>query len=44
MLIEAEVQAGIVVDARGAAIGLVTAEMIFEWSRDSRPTEAGSSR
>jgi osmoprotectant transport system ATP-binding protein len=35
-LIEAEVQAGIVVDARGAALGLVTAEMIFEWSRESR--------
>jgi osmoprotectant transport system ATP-binding protein len=33
MLIEAEVQAGIVTDARGAAIGLVTAEMIFDWSR-----------
>jgi osmoprotectant transport system ATP-binding protein len=37
MLIEAEVQAGIVVDGRGAAVGLVTAEMIFDWSRDSRP-------
>jgi osmoprotectant transport system ATP-binding protein len=37
MLIEAEVQAGIVVDGRGAAVGLVTAEMIFEWSRESRP-------
>jgi osmoprotectant transport system ATP-binding protein len=34
-LIEAEVQAGIVVDARGAVLGLVTAEMVFEWSRRS---------
>ncbi|MBI3750730.1 MAG: ATP-binding cassette domain-containing protein [Chloroflexi bacterium] len=32
-LIEAEVQAGVVTDARGAVIGLVTAEMIFDWSR-----------
>jgi len=37
MLVDAEVQAGIVVDRFGAAIGLVTAEMIFEWSRESRP-------
>ena len=42
MLIEAEVQAGIVVDGGGAAIGLVTAEMIFEWSRDGRPRGPGS--
>jgi osmoprotectant transport system ATP-binding protein len=42
MLIEAEVQAGIVVDGKGAAMGLVTAEMIFEWSRESRATEAGA--
>jgi len=34
-LIEAEVQAGIVVDGRGAVLGLVTAEMIFDWSRRS---------
>jgi Mg2+/Co2+ transporter CorB len=34
-LIETEVQAGIVVDARGAVLGLVTAEMIFDWSRHS---------
>jgi osmoprotectant transport system ATP-binding protein len=34
-LIEAEVQAGIVVDGRGAVIGLVTAEMIFDWSRQT---------
>ncbi|MBI2780586.1 MAG: betaine/proline/choline family ABC transporter ATP-binding protein [Chloroflexi bacterium] len=39
MLVEAEVQAGIVVDGRGAAIGLVTAEMIFEWARESRPPD-----
>ncbi len=32
-LIQAEVQAGIVVDRTGATLGLVTAEMIFEWSR-----------
>jgi osmoprotectant transport system ATP-binding protein len=34
-LIEAEVQAGIVVDGRGAVLGLVTAEMIFDWSRET---------
>jgi osmoprotectant transport system ATP-binding protein len=34
-LIEAEVQAGIVVDGKGAVLGLVTAEMIFDWSRRS---------
>ena len=34
-LIEAEVQAGVVVDGQGATIGLVTAEMIFDWSRRS---------
>src|SRR6185369_9003833 len=44
MLIEAEVQAGIVVDAKGGVLGLVTAEMIFDWSRESRATEASSDR
>jgi osmoprotectant transport system ATP-binding protein len=34
-LIEAEVQAGIVVDGKGATLGLVTAEMIFDWSRQT---------
>jgi osmoprotectant transport system ATP-binding protein len=34
-LIEAEVQAGVVVDAKGAVLGLVTAEMIFDWSRQT---------
>jgi CBS domain-containing protein len=34
-LIEAEVQAGIVVDGKGGVLGLVTAEMIFDWSRRS---------
>ena len=42
MLIEAEVHAGIVVDGRGAAVGLVTAEMIFEAPRDGRAAEAGA--
>ena len=41
MLVEAEVQAGIVVDGLGAAVGLVTAEMIFEWARESRPPDTG---
>ncbi|HYL41380.1 MAG TPA: CBS domain-containing protein, partial [Candidatus Binatus sp.] len=35
-LIEAEVQAGIVVDRGGRTIGLVTAEMIFDWSRQTK--------
>jgi osmoprotectant transport system ATP-binding protein len=34
-LIEAEVQAGVVVDGKGAVLGLVTAEMIFDWSRQT---------
>jgi osmoprotectant transport system ATP-binding protein len=34
-LIEAEVQAGVVVDSKGAVLGLVTAEMIFDWSRQT---------
>jgi osmoprotectant transport system ATP-binding protein len=42
-LIEAEVQAGIVVDERGATMGLVTAEMIFEWSRETRAASAAAS-
>jgi osmoprotectant transport system ATP-binding protein len=42
MLIEAEVHAGIVVDAKGAALGLVTADMIFEAPRDGRPAHAGA--
>jgi osmoprotectant transport system ATP-binding protein len=42
MLIEAEVHAGIVVDAKGAALGLVTAEMIFEAPRDGRPAHTGA--
>ncbi|MCI0582917.1 MAG: ATP-binding cassette domain-containing protein, partial [Chloroflexi bacterium] len=40
MLIEAEVQAGIVVDGRGGTIGLVTAEMIFDWSRQNADAAA----
>jgi osmoprotectant transport system ATP-binding protein len=36
MLIDAEVQAGIVVDTRGAVLGLVTTELIFDWSREGR--------
>jgi osmoprotectant transport system ATP-binding protein len=43
-LIEAEVQAAIVTDRHGAVRGLVTAEMIFDWSRrtaeEARVTEA----
>jgi osmoprotectant transport system ATP-binding protein len=42
MLIEAEVHAGIVVDGKGAAMGLVTADMIFGSSRDGRSPEAGA--
>jgi osmoprotectant transport system ATP-binding protein len=42
MLIEAEVHAGIGVDGKGAALGLVTAEMIFEAPRDARAAEAGA--
>jgi hypothetical protein len=42
MLIEAEVHAGIVVDGKGAAMGLVTADMIFASSRDGRSPEAGA--
>ncbi|HEX5239751.1 MAG TPA: ABC transporter ATP-binding protein, partial [Candidatus Limnocylindrales bacterium] len=41
-LIEAGVQAGIVVDAKGAAMGLVTPETILGWSRDARAAEAGA--
>jgi osmoprotectant transport system ATP-binding protein len=40
MLIEAEVHAGIVVDGKGAAMGLLTADMIFASSRDGRSPEA----
>jgi osmoprotectant transport system ATP-binding protein len=39
-LIEAGVQAGIVVDAKGAAMGLVTPETILGWSRDARAADA----
>jgi osmoprotectant transport system ATP-binding protein len=35
-LIEAEVQAGIVVDRAGRTMGLLTAEMIFDWSRQTK--------
>jgi osmoprotectant transport system ATP-binding protein len=35
-LVEAEVQAGIVVDRAGRTRGLVTAEMIFDWSRQTK--------
>jgi osmoprotectant transport system ATP-binding protein len=37
MLIDAEVQAGIVVDDRGAVHGLVTTDMITDWIRPTRP-------
>jgi osmoprotectant transport system ATP-binding protein len=40
MLIEAEVHAGIVVDGKGAALGLVTADMIFASSRDGHAGNA----
>jgi osmoprotectant transport system ATP-binding protein len=33
MLLDADVQAGIVVDRRGAVLGLVTADMIADWMR-----------
>src|SRR5512143_560760 len=41
MLLDADVQAGILVDRTGRAIGLVTAGMIADWFRDdaSRPGE-----
>jgi osmoprotectant transport system ATP-binding protein len=39
-LIEAGVQAGIVVDAKGGAMGLVTPETILGWSRDARAADA----
>jgi osmoprotectant transport system ATP-binding protein len=35
MLLDADVQAGIVVDRAGAVLGLVTADMIAEWMRDT---------
>jgi osmoprotectant transport system ATP-binding protein len=35
MLLDADVQAGIVVDRTGAVIGLVTAEMIADWMRET---------
>lgn len=41
-LIEAEVQAGLVVDARGAVVGMVTAEMIFDWSRRTAEEARGA--
>jgi len=41
-LIETDVQAGIVVDGRGAALGLVTVEMILEWSRETRAATQGT--
>jgi osmoprotectant transport system ATP-binding protein len=41
LLLDADVQAGIVVDRRGAAVGLVTVEMIAARMRD-RPSEVAS--
>jgi osmoprotectant transport system ATP-binding protein len=35
MLLDADVQAGIVVDRAGAVLGLVTADMIANWMRDT---------
>jgi len=35
MLLDADVQAGIVVDRAGAVLGLVTADMIADWMRDT---------
>jgi hypothetical protein len=35
MLLDADVQAGIVVDRTGAVIGLVTADMVAEWMRET---------
>jgi hypothetical protein len=35
MLLDADVQAGIVVDRRGAVLGLVTADMIAERMRET---------
>ncbi len=35
MLLDADVQVGIVVDRTGAVLGLLTAEMIAEWMRDT---------
>jgi osmoprotectant transport system ATP-binding protein len=35
MLLDADVQAGIVVDRSGAVLGLVTADMIADWMRDT---------
>jgi osmoprotectant transport system ATP-binding protein len=46
MLLDADVQAGIVVDRAGAVLGLVTADMIADWMRDtaSEPAAPGSGR
>ena len=41
MLLGADVQAGIVVNARGAFMGLVTAEMIADRLRPGSPSESG---
>ncbi|HJW22365.1 MAG TPA: betaine/proline/choline family ABC transporter ATP-binding protein [Candidatus Limnocylindrales bacterium] len=41
-LVEAEVQAGIVVDRAGRTRGLVTAEMIFDWSRQTKAAAVAS--
>jgi osmoprotectant transport system ATP-binding protein len=42
LLLDADVQAGILVDRRGAVLGLVTAGMIFDWFReDARKLGAG---
>ncbi|MBI3745040.1 MAG: CBS domain-containing protein, partial [Chloroflexi bacterium] len=35
LLLDADVQAGIVVDRAGAVLGLVTADMIADWMRDT---------
>jgi osmoprotectant transport system ATP-binding protein len=42
MLLDADVQAGIVVDRRGAVVGLVTADMIADWMRMSAVPLSGS--
>ena len=42
MLLDADVQAGIVVDRAGAVLGLVTADMIAEWMRDTAVATAAT--
>ena len=41
MLLDADVQAGIVVDRAGAVVGLVTVDMIAEWLRDRSSEGSG---